>query len=61
MRSDVLHLLDLKNADHRARWTRLYFSGSFCDDTRTPTEREMFERWYRQRVEAAWKFLRGES
>ncbi len=49
MRSEILDYLDLKNAEARARWARLYFSGHFC----------RFEAWYQSARAAVDRFLWG--
>jgi hypothetical protein len=59
MRSEILDYLDLKNAEARARWARLYFSGHFCDDRRTSEERARFEAWYQSARAAVDRFLWG--
>ena len=59
MRKENLTFLDLKNAVHRAEWTRRYFSGHFCDDCRSPRERDLFDAWYRRKIANAERFLRG--
>ena len=58
-RKEYLSLLDLKNAEARAQWTRKYFSGFFCEDARTPLERAAFAYWHATKLRKARAVLRG--
>ena len=58
-RKEVLTPFDIRNAEHRAEWTRKYFSGHFCDDLRSPEEQARYAHWHHRAMREAHKFLRG--
>ena len=58
-RHEYLTYLDLRNAKGRSAWARRYHSGEFYADLRTDAERQAFEAWYSDRLQAAIRFLQG--